>query len=313
MKTDIQKAHVCITGGSGFIGSNLARELHKRGTPVRILDLVPPPGDLLETCDYRACDIREPACLLGVFHDTTHVVHLASELALGCRRHPGHGWHTNSLGTLHVLNAILEQNPSVRLIFASTAAVYSDAQTEYPICEDARLLPREAYSAGKLASEGLIRSASHAWGLAAVIFRFFTVYGRGCSSKRGHFIGTWVDQIKSGAPLAIHGDGLQTLDLTEVSDVVRAFILAIETDMQIGQTLCINIATGRETSVQEVARIFKSVIPTAAFVCDTRKATAQMRLVASTRRAETVLGFSALIHAEEGLVNHLKAEFPEVG
>lgn len=278
------------------------------GAVVKLLDIAPPPADVVGRCAFHYCDIRNPSDLSGHFDDVHCIWHLASLLAKSCRESPVAAWRTNVLGTTNVINELVGVRRRPRLIFASTVGVYELPAQCYPISEDSVLGATETYGTSKIAGEELIKTAAFGAGVSAVILRFFNVYGAGpASGSRGHFIAHWQERARRGDSLIIHGNGNQTLDLTHVSDIVRACQLASLIPLRQGEYLTFNIGTGKETSVLDIAHIFQHAIPQVRIEFDPHESERPFRRVASTKRASQILGFTARVTVSEGLPSLLAA------
>ena len=250
-----------IVGGSGFIGTGLALALTDSGMEVTTLDIVPPPTITANRCRHVFADITDRKSLSGLFSGQAHVFLLAALLAKRCREDPRRGWQTNVLGIANVLDALGMEAPSARVVFPSTGGIYAP-QIEYPVAEDAPKRCQGIYVSSKLAGEAMVHAHAAAVLASAVVLRLFTVYGAGpAAGARGHFIASWIERIRAGLALTIHGDGTQTVDLTHVSDVARACRLAIETRLQPGETKTFNIGSGMETLINEVARWMQAYSP----------------------------------------------------
>jgi nucleoside-diphosphate-sugar epimerase len=290
----------------------LALALVEDGVDVTVLDLVPPPSDLLGRCRYGSCDIADRASLRGRFIGHASVYLLAALLAKGCRENPSRGWATNVTGVANVLDALAKESPLARVLFTSTGAVYAP-QSTYPVAEHAAKRCDGLYRSSKLAGEGMIRSWSQAMRAAAVILRFFTVYGPGpAAAARGHFIATWIERVQAGLPLTIYGDGQQTVDLTHVSDVVRACRLAMHSPICAGQVQTYNIGSGIETSVRDVARWMQEYSPSSLAIFQPEMQDFPSRQLGDIRRARQDLGYVPSVRPRDGLLELLRSQPPRM-
>jgi len=270
---------------------------------VTVLDIAPLPDDLTGRCSYVFCDIAHRESLRGLFTGHTFVYLLAGVLAKGCRENALRAWRTNVVGIANVLDALATDSPRARVIFSSTGGVYAPQDT-YPVTEHAPKCCHSLYSSSKLAAEGMVHSYTATAGGSAIILRFFTVYGPGpASGERGHFIARWLECVREARPLTVHGEGDQTVDLTHITDVVRACLLASRSPVNTGQTQIYNIASGIETSVGVIARWIQERVPltSIAFQPEMRGYGPQ-RQFGDISRARQDLGYIPQISPYEGLM-----------
>lgn len=248
-----------ITGGAGFIGAHIAEALVKRGDKVRVLDDFSsgkkenvPKG--VETVKASITDLKKikPAFknIDGVFHCAA----LASvELSL---REPLKTNEVNLKGTLNVILAAKEAGVK-KIVYSSSAAVYGD-QSKLPFMEDAKPNPGSPYALEKYASEEYLKIAVRAWGIETVCLRYFNVYGPRANTKGAYVnvIPIFLRQRAEGEKLTITGDGAHTRDYVFVDDVVRANLLAMD-NKKVGRGEIINIGSGKQKSVNDIAKYFK--------------------------------------------------------
>jgi len=245
---------VLVTGGAGFIGSNLADAVVADGRACHVVDdlsngqaiRVPGEAELHET------DIRDAAALAAIAAaaQPSTIFHLAAQADV--RRaveEPGYDADVNIIGTLNVLEAARAVN--ARVVFASTGgAAYGEYEgLPVPTPETAPTRPLSHYGMSKLAAEGYLGLYGRLYGLATTILRFSNVYGpRQDPHGEAGVVAIFVGRVLDGTPPRVYGDGRQTRDYVYVGDVVRAF-LAAETGPA-GET--VNIGTGVESSVLDI-------------------------------------------------------------
>jgi UDP-glucose 4-epimerase len=253
-----------VTGGAGFIGSNLVDALVERGDRVTVIDdlstgrrenLV---GTLGRGATLRVLDIREPAAVIECFRaaEPELVFHLAAQIDV--RRsveHPADDAAVNVLGTIGVLEAARAVGAR-RVVNSSTGGgLYGEAELR-PTPEDSPIHPLAPYGQAKLAAEGYCELYMRLHGLSTVSLRYGNVYGprqdiHGEAGVVAIFLGDVVDRRRP----TVFGDGGQTRDWVEVGDVVRANLLAADS----AATGPINIGSGRETSVLELIAALEEV------------------------------------------------------
>ncbi|HEX5725834.1 MAG TPA: NAD(P)-dependent oxidoreductase, partial [Longimicrobiaceae bacterium] len=215
---------VALVGGAGFIGTRLAAALARQGARVAVLDRDRPRPAGVEwvPCDVRLAGL-EGAPLAG--YDAVFL--LAALLAKRCGEDPVEGWRVNVAGLGHAVEALRAAGGAPRVVFFSSAMVYA---TGCPPCvdEDAPLAGAGLYGRSKLVGEELLAAAAETLGWDVTVLRPFTVYGPGpAAGERGHFVAHWLELARAGAPLTVHGDGTQTVDLVHVDDVAAACLAAL--------------------------------------------------------------------------------------
>ncbi len=243
-----------VTGGAGFIGSTLARELLGRGWRVRILDnfltgfedAVPPDAELVRG-DLRDLDAVAAACrgMEVVFH------HGAARSVPKSVDDPLLANECNILGTLHVLMGA-EREGVRRVVYASSSSVYGDS--DEPVQrEEQPTDPRSPYAVSKLAGEQYCRVWNRIKDLSTVSLRYFNVYGPGQhpESRYAAVFPAFISALVDGRAPEVHWDGEQSRDFTFVGDVVRANILAAEAGAGADGSV-VNIAGGDPKTVNQV-------------------------------------------------------------
>ena len=223
---------IAITGGAGFIGSNLAHTLAARTgiSHIRVIDDLSTGNRA--NLDGVAVELLEGSVLDAglldrVLRGMDAVVHLAALPSVPRSvRDPLASHHANVTGTLHVLDAARRAG-GMHVIAASSSSVYG-RNPHLPKHEDLRAAPMSPYAAGKLAAEAYLAAYHHCYGLPVIPFRFFNVYGP--RQPAGHayaaVIPTWINALLTGQPLVVDGDGNQTRDFTHVETVCQVLIAA---------------------------------------------------------------------------------------
>lgn len=251
-------AHYLVTGGAGFIGSNLADALLAAGHTVRILDNfstgkrenVPAGAELIEA-DFRNIEAIRPAFegIDGVFH-----VGALPRVQLSIEK-PNETNEVNVTGTLNVLIAARDAKVK-RVVYSASSSAYGDANP-MPLREDMKTAPMSPYGLQKYIGEEYARIFSLLFPIETVSLRYFNVYGKRMADEGGYVtvLAIFLREKKAGLPLPITNDGTQTRDFTHVDDVVRANILAM-TSPKVGKGEVINIGAGNNHSVNEVVKLF---------------------------------------------------------
>jgi UDP-glucose 4-epimerase len=244
---------VVVTGGAGFIGSNLGRELLARpdvDEVVALDDLSTGNRGNLDGTDIRLLEgtILDPAALDAACEGASAIVHLGALPSVPRSvLDPVASHHANATGTLEVLQAARRAG-DLHVVVASSSSVYG-ANRELPKREAMRTAPISPYAVSKQATEAYAMSFGHTYGLPVLAFRFFNVYGP--LQPAGHayaaVVPAFVDAALRGEPLTVHGDGEQTRDFTFVGTVTRVIADAVTrtvTDLE-----PVNLAFGSRTSL----------------------------------------------------------------
>ena len=296
-----------MTGGAGFIGSELVRQLSNQGTRVVVVDnlvngkrenLEGMPGDLVELV---VADIRDNDLMVDLMRRVDIVFHLA---CLGVRHSihsPIENHEVNATATLSLL-MIARKAGIKRFIHVSSSEVYGTA-IHVPMTEEHPTFPMTVYGAAKLAGESYARAFHRTYGFPVVIVRPFNTYGRHCHHEgdSGEVIPKFLLRSMAGRQLIIFGDGTQTRDFLHVSDTARGILLAGAADNAIGQT--INLGSGNEITIADLAHEVMAVtgrqdIPVSH---DAPRPGDTLRLYADIGKAHNILGFQPLVVLREGL------------
>jgi dTDP-glucose 4,6-dehydratase len=302
---------ILITGGAGFIGSNFVRHLRARHPDYRLtvldaltyagsLDNLPP--ELLDDGRFRFChgNIRNAAFVEELMAEADAVVHLAAETHVARSIHDTVAFfETDVLGTQAVANAAV-RHPVERFIHLSTSEVYGSARS-VPMTEDHPLCPTTPYASAKLGADRLVYAYAITFGLPAIILRPFNTYGPWQHLEK--VVPRFVTSALAREPLTVHGDGSNTRDWLYVADLCEAIDLALHADLARLAREPINLGTGRETGIRELAELIlrQTGRPAASlrFLPDRPGQVRQHR--AATEQAERLLGWRARTDLEAGL------------
>jgi nucleoside-diphosphate-sugar epimerase len=256
-------AKVLVTGGAGFIGSNLVRALLERGDDVRVLDNFSTGNRAnLEGLDVEIVEgeLRSYERVHNAVRGTEVVYHLG---ALGSVprsvQDPLTSSAVNVEGTLNVLLAARDESVR-RVVFSSSTSVYGSTRT-LPTSEEAPPDPISPYGVAKLAAERYCISFSRVYeSFESVVLRYFNVFGERQSpySQYAAVIPLFVTRIASGEAIDVHGDGEQSRDFTHVSNVVDATIRAGHADGASGEIF--NVAAGAPASVNQIADTIGTIL-----------------------------------------------------
>jgi UDP-glucose 4-epimerase len=292
---------ILVTGSSGFIGSHLVERLRRKGFKVIGLDHRPSIfTDIIG-------DIRNYDLLKEIMQNINVVVHCAAQTSvIKSVENPIFDAEDNILGTLNVLEAARRTNKIECFIYLSSAAVYGIPHY-VPIDENHPCHPISPYGISKLAGEHYTKVYFEIYNLPTICIRLFNVYGKNqdLESPYSSVISKFINRIIKNLPLIIYGDGEQTRDFIHVNDVVDMIIKAIECKEAIGEIF--NCGTGKETSINELARIMMSLSgKTLEIKYSNARPSDIRRSCADIRKAEKILGFKPKISLEKGLEELLK-------
>lgn len=256
------KKSFLVTGGAGFIGTNLVEALIADGHKVRVVDnLVAGNKDRLpEGVDFYQLDIRETEALIEVCRGVDIIVHLAALPRVQFSiEEPKKSHDTNVNGTLSVLEAARAAGVK-RIVYAASSSAYGD-QEKLPLSVDLSPQPKSPYALQKYIGEEMMRLWCELYNIETVSLRFFNVYGPHLNPDGPYalVIGRFLKLALSNMPLTITGDGEQTRDFTHVKDVVSAVLKASIADT-VGKGEVLNVGAGRQTSVKALAKMISENI-----------------------------------------------------
>lgn len=298
------KTKVVVTGGAGFIGSNLVRELVKKDFDVHVIDNLA--GGSREVVDAGATlhelDIRNLESIIPVFTGAQYVFHLAALPRVQFSiEFPEETHSVNVTGTLNVLIAS-EKAKVKRVVYSASSSAYGDQKT-MPLREDLPANPKSPYGLQKHVGELMCRVWSEVYGLPTVSLRYFNVYGPGQSEKGAYalVIAKFLKQKREGGALTITGDGEQTRDFTSVHDVVRANMLAAEAaGVMNGEVF--NIGAGNNYTIKKVAELIGGAVEHIPERLEPK------HTLADNSKARKILGWEPKVTLEEGIAELVSLE-----
>jgi UDP-glucose 4-epimerase len=303
---------VLVTGGGGFIGSNLVRALVERGDDVRVLDNFSTGNranlaELANDVEVVEGELRSYERVHAATRGVEVVFHQGALPSVPRSvQDPLTTSAVNVEGTLNVLLAARDEGVR-RVVCASSSSVYGNSGT-LPRLETANPDPISPYGVSKLAAERYCVSFSRVYPLETVALRYFNVFGpnQDPTSQYAAVVPRFITAIADGRTVAVYGDGEQRRDFTYVENVVEANVAAADTDGVSGAVL--NVATGRPTTVNELAETIGSLLGRSVERDEQPERTGDVRdSWADVTRARELLGWEPRIGLEEGL--RLAAEF----
>ncbi len=254
---------VLITGGLGFIGSNLAKRLVQIGAEVTLVDsLIPQYGGNLfnihhfqEQVNVNICDVRDPFAMSYLVKDKDYLFNLAGQTShLDSMSDPQTDLDINASAQLSILEACRKTNSDIKIIFASTRQIYG--KPDYlPVDEKHPIRPVDVNGINKLAGEWYHLLYNNVYKLRACALRLTNTYGPGMRVKdaRQTFLGIWTRQILEGQPIKVFGDGLQLRDFNYVDDCVDALLLAGANDLADGKVY--NLGNSEVINLKDLAEM----------------------------------------------------------
>lgn len=294
-----------VTGGAGFIGAHVARHLLDAGHEVVVLDDLS--GGYEENVPSGAIfvsgSVTDPELVDELFrtHELTHVFHLAAYAAEGLSHFIRRFNYTNNvIGSVNVLNAAVRAETVERFVFASSIAVYGPAQT--PMSEDIVPEPEDPYGIAKYAVELDLRAAQRMFGLDYTIFRPHNVYGelQNSADPYRNVIGIFMNQVMSGSPMTVFGDGSQTRAFTHIDDV--APVIARSIDVPGSANEVFNVGADTPYTVldlaQAVARAFDVAEPEIEFLSARKEV---VHAFSDHAKLHSVFGREPTVPLEDGL------------
>ena len=298
---------VLITGGAGFIGSNLAVELIRQGARVNIIDnfltgfrenLDEITGDF----DFIEGDINDDEAVAKAIEGVEVIFHEAALPSVPRSvDDPAETHRVCTDGTFNLL--VKAKNAGVkRFIYAASSSAYGDQPT-LPKVETMCPDPLSPYAAAKLAGELYCRAFNSVYGLETLSLRYFNVFGprQNPASMYSGVISRFIDALMTGQTPVVFGDGEQSRDFTYIANVVDANIKAAQTTKGLGETM--NVANGDRITLNELLDVLKQITGTPYVAADYKEARKGdvKHSQAGNQRAVECLGYSQIVGLEEGL------------
>lgn len=300
---------ILVTGGAGFIGSNLADELIRQGAKVKILDnLVTGFRENLEEIsgdfDFIEGDLNDDSALSKALADVEIIFHEAALPSVP--RSVDNPYETHQACVNGTFNLLLKARDAgvKRLIYAASSSAYGD-QLALPKVETMAPEPMSPYAAAKLTGELYCRVFNEVYGLETVALRYFNVFGprQNPSSAYSGVISRFIDALMKGEAPTIFGDGETSRDFTYIANVVDANIKGAQTTQGLGQVM--NVANGERVSLNELLEVLKKITGREGISADYRpeRKGDVKHSQADNTLAKNYLNYEKLVGLEEGLQN----------
>ena len=297
---------VLVTGGSGFIGSNIVRRLLELEHEAVVLDDLSSgfAENLVPGVPFFEADVRDAGAVAAALEDCDVVLHLAA--SVGNARSiddPVKDSQINVIGTLNVLESARRQGLR-RIVFSSSAGIFGELKT-LPIDEDHPQDPDSPYGASKLAAEKMCLVYNKLYGMHNVCLRYFNVYGVNQRyDAYGNVIPIFADRILRGVPMTIFGDGEQTRDFVNARDVAAANIAAATAGDDVDGPF--NVGSGTRVTINDLAALMQRAAGREVGLeyAPPRKGDVRDSL-AATAAAQAAFGFAPGVGLDEGLQEYL--------
>jgi len=259
--------HALVTGGAGFIGSNLAIALAKRGATVRVVDAMIPGygGNLFNLEPVKGhvavdvADIRDPEAMSRAVRGQDVVFHLAGQMDhVLSLTDPFPDIDINIKGTTVLMEVLKRHNPAARVVYTGTRGEYGSADS-LPVTEDAPTNPRGLHEISNLAAAKIVEMYGHVHGIKGTILRLSNIYGPRAQMRHSRYgvVNWFVRLALDGSTIPVFGDGTILRDFLYVDDCVEAILLAAGDDAALGEVL--NVGGGEPTTFREVAETLSSL------------------------------------------------------
>lgn len=299
-----------ITGAAGFLGTPLANRLVSDGHSVVGLDDLSTgdPDRLSSDVHLVRGDINDRPKLWSLLQGVDCVYHLAARVIVPeSILYPREYNLVNVGGTVTLMEAMRDVGVK-RVVFISSGTIYGN-QRNQPMKETLRPQPRSPYAVSKLAAEYYIRTIGNLWKIETVVLRVFNAYGPGQRLPPTHapVIPYCINQALDNGTIVIHGEGNQTRDYVFVDDVVNAAMRAsFKTDIN---RLIINVGSGKETSVNEIARTVTELSVTKPeLIHNPHHDSGPARMCADISLAQRKLGYEPRVSLREGLLKTMQQD-----
>jgi UDP-glucose 4-epimerase len=251
-----QGRRVLVTGGAGFIGSNLCDALLAEGAEVTVLDdlSVGKAENLQSAVRLVQGSVLDSSLLDRLVPEVEVVFHMAVACLRECFARPEHVHEVNATGSLRLLESCRQARSLQRFVYCSSSEVYGTA-LQTPMTEQHPLEPTTVYGASKLAGELYTQAYRLTYGMPVTLVRPFNTYGprEHHEGASGEVIPRFVVRIENGLAPVIFGDGSQTRDFTYVEDTAQGLLRAAASPRTLGET--VNLARGEEVTIGRIAEL----------------------------------------------------------
>jgi len=317
MDSTFRDKSALITGGLGFIGSNLARRLVNFGASVTLVDsLIPEYGgnlfniaDIEDKVRVNISDVRDKYSMKYLVQGQDYLFNLAGQTShMDSMQDPFTDLEINAKAQLLILEACRKYNPGIKSVFASTRQIYG--KPDYlPVDEKHPLRPVDVNGINKMAGEWYHLLYNNVYGIRACVLRLTNTYGPRMRVKdaRQMFLGFWIRLLIEGNPIQVYGDGTQVRDFNYVDDVVEAFLLAAASDKANGEVF--NLGADDPICLRDLAELLVELNGRGEYCLvpfpSERKAIDIGNYYTDYSRIRSVLGWRPTMPLREGLTRTL--------
>jgi UDP-glucose 4-epimerase len=263
LSKDITNKKILITGGLGFIGSNLTRRLVEQGNTITVVDsLIPEYGGNLrnlhgiqDKITVRLSDVRDVPAINNLIKGHDYLFNLAGQTShMDSMHDPITDLDINAKAQLSILEACRKSNPEIRIVFASTRQIYGKP-TYLPVDERHPIQPVDVNGINKIAGEQYHILYQEVYDIASSVLRLTNTYGPRMRIKdaRQTFLGIWIRNLLEGKPIQVFGDGKQRRDYNYVEDVLEALLIAATEEKAVGKVY--NLGAPDPLSLEDTAKI----------------------------------------------------------
>ncbi len=252
---------ILVTGGAGFLGSNLVRTILPEVSRIFVLDdLFTGRLDAVPASDkvvFIHGSVTDATLVRGILSDVDYVFHLAARNIVLSATQPESDFHTNVEGTVQLLLNALSFPHIQRIVYTSTSSIYGNCKT-LPIKENEYDIS-VPYAASKMAAELMATAYHRLYGLPITCLRLSNVYGPGQDPANPYcgVVSKFMQAIYQDEPMVVFGDGTQTRDFTFVDDAIAAILMVGQSECAVGEIF--NVGTGMETKINELANTVAQV------------------------------------------------------
>jgi UDP-glucose 4-epimerase len=313
LQSSFDSKSILITGGLGFIGSSLARQLVQLNAKVTLVDsLIPKYGgnlfniyDIKDQVIVNITDVRDPYAMAYLIQGQDFLFNLAGQTShLDSMQDPRADLDINASAQLSILEACRQHNPGIKIVFASTRQLYG--KPDYlPVDEAHPIRPVDVNGINKLAGEWYHLLYNNVYGIRACALRLTNTYGPGMRVKdaRQTFLGIWIRSLIEGKPILVYGDGTQLRDFNYVDDSVDALLKAAIAPEANGQVF--NLGSKEYVNLKDLAAMMVELYPSGHYEVvpfpSELKAIDIGDYYSDYTKANEVLGWAPEIDLREGL------------
>ena len=293
----LAKGKVLVTGGAGFVGREVVRQLLRNGYEVTVLDIVEKPTDF-KMVKYIKGDIQNAAKCVMATAGKDYVIHLAAKTRIpDSFIDPDTYFDINVTGTRNILTAAHAVGIR-KLVYASSSSIYGN--NPIPHKPFHKPDPLNYYAMTKLFGEQLCKQYKNVFGLNYNVLRFFTIYGdeQPSDDNNGLMISRFYRMANENTPLTVHGDGEYRRDYIHVSDVARACIASMESKVK---SEIFNVGTGENFSVNQVVNVLREFFPNLEVENQDKPKGYATETLADISKAKKLIGWNPTISIEKGI------------